>query len=82
MICRYSLTLRCACPVDELLDVYEAEFESSHTIKVEDILEAVRPFESGRMFQEDLTVSLARTLGCKVTTIGDHSGVKTTVIAP
>jgi hypothetical protein len=82
MICRYSLTIKCACPVDELSDVYEAEFESAATIKVEDILEAVRPFEAGQMFQEDLTASIARTLGCKVTTTGYHSGVKTVVIAP
>lgn len=82
MICRYSMTIKCACPVDELSDVYEAEFESAATIQVEDILEAVRPFESGRMFQENLTASLARTLACKVTTIGYHSGVKTVVIAP
>jgi hypothetical protein len=82
MICRYSLTIRCACPVDELSDVYQSEFESAVTIKVEDILEAVRPFESGRMFQEDLTASLARTLGCKVTTRGYHSGVETVIVAP
>lgn len=82
MLCRYYLTIKCACPVDGLSDVYEAEFESATVLKVEDILEAARPFESGQMFQEDLTASLARTLACRVTTTGYHSGVKTVVIAP
>lgn len=82
MICTYSLTIRCACPVDDLPDVYQVVFESTATIKVEDIIEAVGQFEVRKLFQEDLTASLARTIGCKVTTSGFHSGVKTTVVAP
>jgi hypothetical protein len=64
------------------MDVYEAEFESSTMVKVEDILDALRPFENEAAFQEAVTASLARSLGCKVTTIGEHSGVKTVVVAP
>jgi hypothetical protein len=82
VICRYALTIRCKCPVDERADVYQAEFESPTMIKVEDILAAVLPFETRATFQEDLTATLARQLGCKVTTKGSHSGVETTAVAP
>lgn len=76
------MTIGCRCPVDNMPDIYEAEFENSSTIKVEDILSVTRSLEGGKMFQEDLTASLARALSCKVTTTGYHSGVKTVVIAP
>jgi hypothetical protein len=82
MICRYALTIRCACPVDARPDVYRAEFESSTMIKVEDILAAVQPFQTNAAFQEDLTATLARQLGCQVKTIGWHSGVETIAVAP
>lgn len=82
MRCLYSLTVLCICPEDDLPDVYTTTIESPRTVKVEDILEAVRPFETAQMFQEDLTASLARSLGVKVVTIGYHSGVKTVVEAP
>ena len=82
MKCRYSLKIRCACPVDEGSDVYDAVFESDDLIKVEAILDAVRAYATIKAFQEDVTRSLARTLGCQVTTIGYHSGVLTEVIAP
>jgi hypothetical protein len=76
------MTIRCACPVDEGSDTYLAVFESSQLIKVEEIIDAVKPYEVTQTLQEDLTGSLARLLGCRVTTIGYHSGVLTEVIAP
>lgn len=82
MICKYYLAVTCACPVDDGRDAYWAEFESSVLVKVEDILAAVAPFSDKKVFQEDMTRSLARTLGCKVTTTGMHSGVLTVVSAP
>jgi hypothetical protein len=82
MICRYTLTVRCKCPVDDRTDVYWAEFESPAMIKVESILAAVAPFEAKPTFQEDLTALLAHQLGCEVTTIGCHSGVWTKAVAP
>ena len=82
MICRYLLTIHCACPVDDRRDIYAAEFESASMIPVERILEAVREFNGVKAYQEDLTLSLARKLNCRVTTIGDHSGVLTEVTAP
>lgn len=82
MICRYSMTVRCGCPVDDLPDVYEVEFENSVLIRVEDILAAVSGFSATKVFQEDLTADLARRLSCRVRTVGYHSGVRTEVEAP
>lgn len=82
MICRYATTIICACPLDDGRDTYQAEFESPSIIKVEDIIAAISVLVEAKAFQEDITESLARNLGCKVTTIGMHSGVLTTVVAP
>lgn len=82
MKCRYSLKIRCACPVDEGQDVYDAIFESDGMLKVEDIIDAVLAYNTVAAFQEDITRSLARKLGCRVTTFGYHSGVRTEVSAP
>jgi hypothetical protein len=81
MITRYELRILARCPVDEGNDVYECVVESSRTIKVEDILSAVEGFKAQPIFQEELTETLARQLGATVTTIGFHSGVKTTCTA-
>lgn len=82
MICRYSLKIRCLCPVDEGHDVYDAIFMSDDLIKVEDIIDAVRAYDTTAAFQEDITRSLARKLGCTVVTRGYHNCVLTEVIAP
>lgn len=82
MICRYETRITAACPKDGMPDVYEATFESDDTIIVERILEAVGKYQTEKAYQEVITADLARTLRCKVTTIGFHSGVKTTVVAP
>lgn len=82
MLCRYEVTIRAACPVDEAGDVYDCVIESPAIVKVEDILDAVAAYQKRPAFQEDITSDLARTLRCKVTTVGFHSGVKTTVVAP
>lgn len=82
MICRYETKIVAACPVDDKPDLYEATFESDDTIKVELILEAIAKYATEKKFQEAITADLARDLRCRVTTVGYHSGVKTTVIAP
>lgn len=82
MHCRYETFVRAACPVDSRADLYEATFESDRTIPVEVILKAIEECEPRKAFQEDIAADLARTLKCKVTLVGHHSGVKTTVIAP
>ena len=63
-------------------DVYEAVFEAPRTIAVEAIIAAISRYGERRMFQEDITAELARELRCRVTTVGYHSGIKTTVLAP
>lgn len=77
---RHELTIRGKCPVNDALDTYEAAFETETLVKVEDILAAVAALPSPA-FQEDITQRLAAVLGCRVTTVGYHSGVRTTCSA-
>jgi NADPH-dependent 7-cyano-7-deazaguanine reductase QueF len=77
LLVRHSLTITAACPVDGKPDHYEAVVECSRVVKVEDILAVVDGLKAQRIFQEELTQELARSLGAKVTTTGYHSGVKT-----
>lgn len=74
MIVRHHLTITAECPVDGKPDRYDAVIECGRVVKVEDILALAT---LGRMYQEEVTVHIARTLGVKVTTTGYHSGVKT-----
>lgn len=82
MICRYETTVVARCPVDGSLDVYAATFEHDVMIEAEFILGYVRMLETKKDFQENITRWLAQVVGCKVTTVGLHSNVKTTVVAP
>jgi hypothetical protein len=75
----HSLQVRSVCPSDDKLDVYQCQIVTSRVIPVEDILAAAKPMETEKMFQETLCEYLARELGCEVTLIGTHSGVKTKV---
>ena len=80
MQCKYETRISAACPTDGLPDVYDAIFESGEMVRVEDILAAVKPFLERKAFQEEIAQELA--LKCRVTLIGAHSGVKTSVQAP
>lgn len=82
MRCTYETRIVAACPVDAKPDVYDATFESDDTIRCEDIIAAIGKYATEKAFQEVITVELARELRCRVTTVGYHSGVKTTVVAP
>lgn len=82
MHCKYETRIEAACPVDDKPDVYEATFESHDTIRCEDILAAIGKYATEKAYQEAITADLARALRCRVTTVGYHSGVKTTVVAP
>jgi hypothetical protein len=72
----YTLTIKTKCPVDGSDDVYECLVESKDVVPVEKILELVEINTKAPVFQEHLTMRLAATLKCKVTTTGIHSGVK------
>lgn len=67
------------CPVNpDVTDHYDLIVEAEFT-PVERILAGIDALpEKG--FQEDLTKELAAILQCKVTTVGYHSGVKTTCV--
>ena len=77
---KHTLQAHAICPVDKKKDTYELIVETSSVIPVEKILEKVEQLKDETMYQEDLTVELARHLCVKVTTIGYHSGVKSEVV--
>lgn len=74
----HELTIRARCPVDDTHDLYDVTIETSRLITVEDILAAVEGVTKDVAFQEEITRKLAVVLYCTVTTVGYHSGVKTT----
>lgn len=80
----YEIGVRAQCPVNKGdTDLYAFTIESEGLIEVEKIV----AFFSSRagaknVFQETLTQQCAVSLGAKVTSVGYHSGVKVTCIAP
>lgn len=79
MVCTYTFTLRCKCPVNpEVLDVYAVEVVSNEMIEVENLLALKWP---DPQFQEDITQSIANRFDARVTTTGSHSTVHTVCVA-
>ncbi len=78
----YETQIATICPSDKENDFYLVTVESRRTVMVEDILAAIKEWENKKAYQEDITAALSRSLGCIVTTVGWHSGVKTTVRVP
>lgn len=80
---KHELTITAKCPVDGTTDEYECTVETECLIKVEDILAKAKRFLNieGGIFQEDVCGCLASEIGgdAKVTLVGTHSGVRTTV---
>jgi len=72
---KYSLSIECNCPVDDLPDLYNVEITSDKVVPVENILEVLENINR-KDFQENITVSLARQISAKVKTVGYHSGIK------
>lgn len=81
MHAKHEFVIRAKCPMDNQPDTYEATLEVSRVVYVENILAALSSLEDKEIPQEELTVSLARKLGGRLTTVGYHSGIKTTVTA-
>lgn len=80
----YEREVKAQCPVKpDDRDRYDFVIESATIIKVEDI-NAFFDAHAGEksVFQETLTAKCATTLGAKVTSVGYHSGVKVTCVAP
>jgi hypothetical protein len=65
------------CPVDDKSDSYDVTVTTMKIIKVEDIIAAIDAIQ-WPVFQEEMTQQLADNLGCRVRSVGYHSGIKTT----
>lgn len=79
MLVEHTLTTVGRCPVDGCPDVYEVTVRTARVLMVEAILAAVKGLTETPRTQEDFTQALATRLGCRVETVGSHSGVKTKV---
>lgn len=80
----YAVEIRAQCPVNPSdTDLYAFTIESEALIEVEKIV-AFFAENAGqqKVFQEALTQKCAVTLGARVTSVGYHSGVKVTSVAP
>ena len=80
MLVIHKLEIVAICPVDQKPDVYACTVEAHRVISVEDILAESKKLKELEMFQEDICQELHRSLACKVTLVGHHSGVRTEVI--
>lgn len=76
----HTTKITCRCPVDTtIMDIYDLSVVvTDRTLTVEEILSAIRRHTQNPAFQESLTQALASELKAQVTTVGYHSGVKTT----
>lgn len=83
MLCRYEFPVRAICPVNpKTVDCYSVTVDSHSEVRVEDLLEFAKGLDDVKATQEEITQAFsARFPGCTVTSIGWHSGAKTTVIA-
>jgi hypothetical protein len=84
MICKYEIEVRAQCPVNPSdTDLYSISIESESLIEVEKIAEFFAKNASNKnVFQEALTQQCAVALGARVTSVGWHSGIKVTCVAP
>lgn len=80
----YEYQVRAQCPVNESdTDLYTFTIESEAPIDVEKIIAFFSKNAGNKnIFQEALTNQCAVTLGAKATSVGWHSGVKITCVAP
>jgi len=76
----HILTISARCPVDiSVEDTYEMIVKTERLIEVETILAEALDACKEPVYQETLCDDLSKRLGCEVTLIGVHSGVKTEV---
>lgn len=76
-----SFAISTTCPIDGETIPVAVAVEPTGFLKVEDLLEAARGITAEPVTQESLTQKLAAALGCRVATIGTHSGVRITCTA-
>lgn len=84
MKCLYEIEVKAQCPVNPTdTDLYSFTIESQSLIQVEKITEFFEQNSFNKnVFQEALTQNCAVTLGAKVVSVGWHSGIKVTCVAP
>ncbi len=79
----YALEVRAVCPVvDGERDLYQVEITSMCIIEVERINAFFAQYSEQKIFQEKLTLIAAMHFGTRVKTVGVHSGVTVTCVAP
>lgn len=81
---KYEIEVGAQCPVNPKdTDLYQFTIESEAMIEVEKIA-AFFKANAGKknVFQETLTTQCAVTLGARVMSVGWHSGIKVTSVAP
>lgn len=80
----YEVEVRAQCPVNsDDTDLYAFTIESEALIEVEKIKAFIKDNAgAAKVFQEALTLKCAVALGARVTSVGYHSGVKVTCVAP
>lgn len=81
MYVKHEFKIKANCPVDGEGDIYDAVFEPVGMVFVEDIRAILEEAKTSKVPQEELTLEIARRLGGTLTTVGWHSGIKTTVVA-
>lgn len=78
----HEFRMSALCPIDGTVDYYQVTLAvGDRLVHVEDVLDVARSYADQTLFQEWLTARLASDLGGDVTTVGFHSGVRTTVTA-
>lgn len=84
MKCLYEIEVKAQCPVNTTdTDLYSFTIKSKSLIQVEKITEFFEQNAFNKnVFQEALTQNCAVTLGAKVVSVGWHSGIKVTCVAP
>lgn len=70
----YYLKHTSKCPNGNLVDTYDIEVRSSHTIQVENLIDTMRSAPNP-VYQEDLADFLRSKLGVHVRVSGWHYGV-------
>ena len=76
----HTFTMFAKCPMNNLQDVYEVTFRMDKVLPVERILGHIGGLVGVKLFQEEITQSLADSFECEVESSGVHSGIKTRVI--
>ena len=76
----HKLEVTALCPVDQKPDVYQCKVTARRVIQVESIIAAAAAESKDPIYQEDLCMALHRSLACRVSLVGYHSGVRTKVV--